>query len=72
MTQEIYNQIVSGRVAIARLDDQYPLLPRALAERIATRAPEVIVICNDKVMSSQQMDEDDPYAAYVIPDDLMW
>jgi uncharacterized protein YaiL (DUF2058 family) len=69
---EIYNQIVSGRVAIARLDDQYPLLPRALAERIATRAPEVIVICNDKVMSSQQMDEDDPYAAYVIPDDLMW
>ena len=72
VTQDVYNQIVAGRVAITRLDDQYPLLPRAIAEKIATRAPDVIVVCNDKVMSSQQVDEDDPYAAYVIPDDLMW
>jgi len=32
--------------------------------------PDVIVVKNEK--SAQTIDEDDPYAAYVIPDDLMW
>ena len=68
----VFDQIVAGRIAIARLDEQYPLLPRALAERIAERAPEAIIVCNDKSAAAQTVDEDDPYAAYVIPDDLMW
>ncbi len=72
VTQEVYNQIVAGRVAIARLDEQYPLLPRILADKIAERAPEVIIIRNEKTTATQVTDEEDPYAAYVIPDDLMW
>ena len=72
VTQEIYDQIVKGRIAIARLDEHYPLLPRALADKIAERAPEAIVIRNEKAVPQQGIDEDDPYAAYVIPDDLMW
>ncbi len=72
VTQALYDQIVKGSVVIARLDEQYPLLPRPLADRIAERAPEVIVVRNDKTTLTTDMDEDDPYAAYVIPDDLMW
>jgi len=72
ITQTLYDQIVKGSVVIARLDEQYPLLPRPLADRIAERAPEVIVVCNDKAALVTGVDEDDPYAAYVIPDDLMW
>ena len=72
VTQEIYNQIVLGRIAIARLNEQYPLLPRILADKIAERAPEVIIIRNEKTTATQVTDEEDPYAAYVIPDDLMW
>ncbi|HEY4713897.1 MAG TPA: DUF2058 domain-containing protein, partial [Aquirhabdus sp.] len=72
VTQEIYNQIVLGQIAIARLDEQYPLLPRVLADKIAERAPEAIIIRNEKTAVNQAIDEEDPYAAYVIPDDLMW
>lgn len=72
VTQEIYNQIVLGRIAISKLEENYPLLPRLLADKIAERAPEVIIIRNEKSVASQTTDEEDPYAAYVIPDDLMW
>jgi uncharacterized protein YaiL (DUF2058 family) len=72
VTQDIYNQIVLGRIAIARLDEQYPLLPRILADKIAERAPETIIIRNEKTAATKTTDEEDPYAAYVIPDDLMW
>jgi uncharacterized protein YaiL (DUF2058 family) len=72
VTQDIYNQIVLGRIAIARLDEQYPLLPRILADKIAERAADAIIVRNEKTTSTQATDEEDPYAAYVIPDDLMW
>jgi uncharacterized protein YaiL (DUF2058 family) len=72
VTQAVYDQIVLGRVAIARLDQSYPLLPRALADKIFDRAPDVIVVRNEKNNSIPAAAEDDPYAAYVIPDDLMW
>ncbi len=69
-TQKLYDQIVSGHVVIARLDDNYALLPYPLAERINDKMDGFIVVSNDK--TSSEVDEDDPYAAYVIPDDLMW
>lgn len=72
VTQDIYNQIVRGQIAIAKLDEQYPLLPRLLADKIAERAPEAIIIRNEKKAAILAVDEEDPYAAYVIPDDLMW
>jgi uncharacterized protein YaiL (DUF2058 family) len=69
--QKIYDQIVAGHIAIARLEQSYALLPRPLADRIEQKLTGFIVIANTK-QQSQQVDEDDPYAAYVIPDDLMW
>lgn len=70
ITQKLYDQIVAGHIAIARLEDTYALLPRPLADRIEDKMSGFIVIANTQ--DEQQMDEDDPYAAYVIPDDLMW
>ena len=69
-TQKLYDQIVAGHVVIARLEDGYALLPRPLADRINAKLEGFIVVSNDK--SADEMAEDDPYAAYVIPDDLMW
>ncbi len=71
VTQAIYEQIVAGRVWIARLEPSYVLLPRPLGEKIEQRAPEVIVV-NNSLNQETISDADDPYAAYVIPDDLMW
>lgn len=70
ITQKLYDQIVAGHVVIARLEDSYALLPRPLADRINTKMEGFIVVSNDT--SEEALEEDDPYAAYVIPDDLMW
>lgn len=74
ITQKLYNQVVAGHVVIARLEENhdlsYVLLPRPLADRINAKLEGFIVVSNDK--SEVELETDDPYAAYVIPDDLMW
>lgn len=70
ITQKLYDQIVAGHVVIARNDASYALLPRPLADRINAKLEGFIVVSNDK--ATDEVEEDDPYAAYVIPDDLMW
>ena len=70
ITQKLYDQIVAGHVVIARLEDSYALLPRPLADRIDTKMEGFMVVSNDTAEDTPE--EDDPYAAYVIPDDLMW
>ena len=46
------------------------MIPREAALKIQERDPQRIVQLNEKVEEVNA--EDDPYAAYVIPDDLMW
>lgn len=70
ITQKFYDQIVAGHVVIARLEEDYALLPRPLADRINAKLEGFIVVSNDK--SEDALADDDPYAAYAIPDDLMW
>jgi hypothetical protein len=70
ITQKLYDQIVAGHVVIARLDNSYALLPRPLADRIDSKMTGFMVVSNDT--AEDELAEDDPYAAYVIPDDLMW
>ncbi|WP_201587431.1 DUF2058 domain-containing protein [Psychrobacter jeotgali] len=70
ITQKLYDQIVAGHVVIARLEDGYALLPYPLADRINEKQEGFIVESKNK--SETELAEDDPYAAYVIPDDLMW
>ena len=70
ITQKLYDQIVAGHVVIARLEESYALLPRPLADRIDAKLSGFMVVSNDK--SEVELVTDDPYAAYVIPDDLMW
>lgn len=70
ITQKLYDQIVAGHVVIARLEEDYALLPRPLADRINAKLEGFIVVSNDK--SEDALADDDPYAAYAIPDDLMW
>lgn len=69
--QKIYDQIVAGHVAIANANNHYNLLPRPLAEKINQRCEGFIVVLNQQ-SNQETVDEEDPYAAYVIPDDLMW
>jgi len=69
VTDLVQKKIVNGTLAIVRLGEHYELVPRPVAEKILLRDTQSVVVCYDK---EQQLDEDDPYAEYQIPDDLMW
>ncbi|OTG88803.1 DUF2058 domain-containing protein [Acinetobacter sp. ANC 3813] len=71
INQQIYNALVAGSLVIAKEGDSYAFLPKALADRINAKM-EGFIIVNNSEQNLQTTDEDDPYAAYVIPDDLMW
>lgn len=66
----VHQHLASGRLAIARLDDGYALVPLAVAEKIRQRDEQRIILCGQSCESETA--EDDPYADYKIPDDLMW
>ncbi len=70
VTPKLQDELTRGQLAIARLDGSYELLPAAAARKIMQRDADAIVLLNEK--SPAAVDEDDPYAAYQIPDDLMW
>ncbi len=70
VTQKIQGELANGRLAIVRLDEGYELLPAAAAQKIAQRDAELVVVLNQ--YEPNAADEDDPYADYQIPDDLMW
>lgn len=69
VTESQQKQLSNGRLAIAKLDDQYELVPASVAEKIRQRGAEYIILCNEV---QETADADDPYADYQIPDDLMW
>ena len=70
VTPKIQTELSRGRIAIARLEGRYELLPAAAAEKIMQRDKGAILLLNTSEPSA--VGEEDPYAAYVIPDDLMW
>lgn len=64
-------QLSNGHLAIVRLDGQYEIVPSSVSEKIALRDENYLVYSNrDKV--DNEIDEDDPYAEFQVPDDLMW
>ena len=69
--QQAYNALVSGSLVIARDHASYALLPKALADRINEKM-EGFILVNNAEQTEQVTNEEDQYAAYVIPDDLMW
>lgn len=69
-TVEQQQRLAAGRIAIARLDAAYVLIPAKVAGKIAERDPGSIIVLNSP--SSTAAPEDDDYADYQIPDDLTW
>jgi len=72
LSQQVYNALVSGSLVIAKDQDNYAYLPKALADKIDQKMQGFILVNNNTENNDQTTDEEDPYAAYVIPDDLMW
>ncbi|MEJ2765340.1 DUF2058 domain-containing protein [Photobacterium sp. MCCC 1A19761] len=70
MTGAVREQLIKGVLAIARDEDRYVVIPSTVANKIAQRDPESII--DQKEPESDVIAEDDPYADFVVPDDLMW
>jgi len=66
-----HKALVNGRLSLCGLDKVTYIVTRETAEKLAELDPSVVLVQNDKVIDDQ-VDEDDPYADYQIPDDLMW
>lgn len=70
------DQLMNGRLAIARLLKEkseiadYAIIPASVADKIAQRDAYSIVL--NSALSQEAQDEDDPYADFKVPDDLMW
>ncbi|EPC7975924.1 DUF2058 domain-containing protein [Yersinia enterocolitica] len=69
-------QLISGRLAIARVvadnngESEYAIIPASVADKIAQRDANSIVL--NSALSQEEQDEEDPYADFKVPDDLMW
>ena len=69
--------ITKGLLAISKLTNnnevEYYLIPAEAARKIAERDNSSIVLLNDYESSESNDDqEEDPYAGFEVPDDLMW
>jgi uncharacterized protein YaiL (DUF2058 family) len=61
--------LMAGRLVIVCLGGATELVPRVIADKIAERDASLVVRVNK---ASTAIEEDDPYAAFQIPDDLIW
>ncbi|MEH6576142.1 MAG: DUF2058 domain-containing protein [Amphritea sp.] len=65
---ELQEQLAKGNLAIVAQNGSYKIIPATIAAKIEERRPELIISLQQK----EEIDPDDPYADYQIPDDLMW
>lgn len=70
ISDRIHKHLMNGKLAIAKLGDSYELVPMPVAEKIKQRDAQCII--NIENSTESDLDEDDPYSDYQIPDDLIW
>lgn len=70
VSEQAHRHLVSGQLAIAKLGEAYALVPAPVADKIRQRDAQCIIHNDAPVQAAPA--EDDPYADYEIPDDLMW
>lgn len=66
----VRNKLSSGSLAIVKHGGGYEIIPREVALKVQERDERRVVLLN--LVSEEANEADDPYAAYQIPDDLMW
>jgi uncharacterized protein len=73
ISEKQQKHLLKGRLAIAMLGENFVLIPAAAASKIFERDEAAIVYHQEKIESQdQEVDEEDPYKDFQIPDDLMW
>ncbi|WP_022941365.1 DUF2058 domain-containing protein [Psychromonas hadalis] len=71
INDETQKSLINGRLAICVLNEEFYLINKEAAETLAAIDTSVLVALHDKV-DVTAIDEDDPYAEFAVPDDLVW
>ncbi len=66
-----HKALINGRLALCGFNALTYLVTSETAQKLAELDTNVVLVQNDKI-DDGIADEDDPYAEYQIPDDLMW
>lgn len=70
VAEKVREALINGRAGIVRLDSGYEIVPAEIARKIQDRDAGSVVVLNQPTQDMSAAD--DPYAAYQIPDDLVW
>jgi len=70
--KEQQGYLLRGKLAITQQNDEFFIVPSAVAEKISQRDEAVVVYLETMKNETIESLEDDPYKDFVIPDDLMW
>lgn len=69
VSTEVQGHLTAGRLVIVCIDGKTELVPRIVADKIEERDASLVVRVKK---TSDEVDADDPYADYKIPDDFTW
>lgn len=71
VSAKMREQLIDGRLAIVKSEEAYEVVPAETAQKILSRLSESVIVMNAQ-KDGQDGGKDDPYAAFQVPDDLMW
>ena len=71
VNEQTQQALINGRLALCGLADVTYIVTAETAEKLASIDETVVLMKNDRNVE-EEVAEDDPYAEYQIPDDLMW
>jgi len=70
VSEAMRDQIAEGRQAIVKIGQQYEVVSAEVAQKIQSRDAASVIVLNEPNKTVDATD--DPYAAYQVPDDLIW
>lgn len=70
LQEDTRHLLIKGILAVVGQQDDMHIVPRKVAEKILERDNSWLILMNSKDVNTES--EDDEYAGYEVPDDLMW
>ncbi|MCK4837716.1 MAG: DUF2058 family protein, partial [Desulfobulbaceae bacterium] len=64
----VIDKLSNGTLGIVKVDGKYEIVPGETAGKIRDRHPQALLVLNER----QELDPNDPYAEFPIPDDYEW
>ena len=67
VSEDVHKMITNGKLLIVNCNGIFDLVAQDIAEKIRQRNPSMVID-----LPKEQKPEEDEYAAYEVPDDLIW